>query len=198
MLTPAQIAELLRATSFLEDFTDAHLWKLSRHVTPVELAQDDEAFHEGEPRRKLAILISGAVAIGKHGDGRTTRLVTLGPGEAVGEGLLQLYAFEPVIAFRRLRGLDMLGNACHVLRERCVTGITANAERMRSFVEYSIGIVTALVPVIGYERATEIAQAALASGRGMVDIVLERGVLSRAQLDQMLDPAAMTAPRAAC
>ncbi len=197
MLVPAQIAELLRAPSFLEDFTDAHAWKLSRHVPPMELAQDDEVFQEGEPRQQLAILISGAVAIETHGDGRTTRVVTLGPGEAVGEGLLQPNAFEPVIAFRLLRGLDMLGNACHVLRERCVTGITPNAERRRSFVEYSIGIVTAPVSVIGSERATEIAQAALASGRGVVDVALWRRVRSRAQLDQGLDPAAMTAPRAA-
>ena len=110
-------------------------------------------------------------------------------------GQLQLNAFEPVIAYRLLRGLDMLRNACLVLRERCVTGITANPERMRMFVEHSIGIVTALVPVIGYEIATEIAKTALESGRGVFDVVLERGVLTRAQLDDILNPAAMTAPR---
>jgi aspartate ammonia-lyase len=110
-------------------------------------------------------------------------------------GQLQLNAFEPVIAFRMLRGLDMLGNACRVLRERCVTGIGANAERMRGFVEHSIGIVTALVPVLGYEQATEVAKVALAADRGVVDVVLERGLLTRAQLDAILDPAAMTAPR---
>jgi aspartate ammonia-lyase len=111
-------------------------------------------------------------------------------------GQLQLNAFEPVIAYRLLRSLEMLRNACAVLRERCVTGITANADRMRTFVEQSIGIVTALVPVIGYETATEIARAALESGRGVFDIVLERGTLTRAQLDEILNPAAMTAPRA--
>lgn len=110
-------------------------------------------------------------------------------------GQLQLNAFEPVIAYRLLRSIDMLRAACLVLRERCVTGITANADRMRTFVEQSIGIVTALVPVIGYEMATEIAKDALESGRGVFDIVLERGVLTRAQLDEILNPAAMTAPR---
>lgn len=110
-------------------------------------------------------------------------------------GQLQLNAFEPIIAFRLLRGLTMLRAACEVLRERCVDGITANPDRMRMFVEQSIGIVTALVPVIGYETATEVAKVALESGRGVFDIVLERGVLTRAQLDEILNPAAMTAPR---
>jgi aspartate ammonia-lyase len=110
-------------------------------------------------------------------------------------GQLQLNAFEPVIAYRLLRGIDMLRNACIVLRERCVTGITANADRMRYFVEHSIGIVTALVPVLGYDVATDIAKSALASGRGVFDLVLERQLLSREQLDEILNPAAMTAPR---
>ena len=114
---------------------------------------------------------------------------------AAAAGQLQLKAFEPVIAYRLLRGLDMLRNACIVLRERCIDGITANADRMRHFVENSIGIVTALVPIIGYEVATEIAREALESGRGVFEVVLERGVLTRAQLDEILDPAAMLAPR---
>jgi aspartate ammonia-lyase len=110
-------------------------------------------------------------------------------------GQLQLNAFEPVIAYRLLRGIDMLRNACLVLRERCVVGITANADRMRHFVEHSIGIVTALVPVIGYAQASDVAKVALHSGRGVFDIVLERGLLTRDQLDEILNPAAMTAPR---
>lgn len=110
-------------------------------------------------------------------------------------GQLQLNAFEPVIVYRLLHSIDIMRNACLVLRERCVTGITANVDRMRMFVENSIGIVTALVPVIGYETATEIARTALETGRGVFDLVLERGVLTRAQLDDILNPAAMTAPR---
>lgn len=110
-------------------------------------------------------------------------------------GQLQLNAFEPVIAYRLLRSIDTLRAACLVLRERCVNGITANADRMRYFVEHSIGLVTALVPIIGYETATEIAKAALDSGRGVCDLVLDRGLLTRAQLDTILNPAAMIAPR---
>jgi aspartate ammonia-lyase len=110
-------------------------------------------------------------------------------------GQLQLNVFEPVIAYRLLGGIAELASACTVLRERCVTGITANPDRMRGFVEQSIGIVTALVPVIGYEASTEIARDALASGRGVYELVMERGLLTRDQLDQALNPDAMTAPR---
>jgi aspartate ammonia-lyase len=110
-------------------------------------------------------------------------------------GQLQLNVFEPVIAYRLLRGMSMLRNACDVLRTRCVTGVTANPERMRHFVEHSIGIVTALVPVIGYEAATDIARVALQSGRGVFELVLERGLMTRKELDQLLNPEAMTKPR---
>jgi len=109
-------------------------------------------------------------------------------------GQLQLNVFEPVIAYRLLAGISSLTRACTVLRERCVTGITANPDRMRQFVEQSIGIVTALVPVIGYEASTEIAREALASGRGVYELVMERKLLTREQLDRALNPEAMTGP----
>ncbi|MES2178836.1 MAG: aspartate ammonia-lyase [Gemmatimonadota bacterium] len=111
-------------------------------------------------------------------------------------GQLQLNVFEPVIAFRLLGGLSAMTNACIVLRERCITGIKANPDRMRQFVEHSIGIVTALVPVIGYEASTEIAREALASGRGVYELVMEKGLMTRAELDQALNPEAMTGPSA--
>jgi aspartate ammonia-lyase len=106
-------------------------------------------------------------------------------------GQLQLNVFEPIIAFRLLRGMESLRNACVVLRERCVVGITANPDRMRWFVENSIGIVTALVPTIGYETATEVARTALDSGRSVYDLVMERGLMTRAELDRALDPERM-------
>jgi aspartate ammonia-lyase len=109
-------------------------------------------------------------------------------------GQLQLNVFEPVIAYRLLGGISALTNACTVLRERCIVGITANPDRMRQFVEQSIGIVTALVPVLGYEASTEIARDALASGRGVYELVMERGLLTRAELDRALNPEAMTGP----
>ena len=110
-------------------------------------------------------------------------------------GQLQLNVFEPIIAYRLLGGISSLTNACTVLRERCIDGISANPDRMRHFVEQSIGIVTALVPVLGYEASTEIARDALASGRGVYEIVMERGLLTRDQLDRALDPQRMAGRR---
>ena len=110
-------------------------------------------------------------------------------------GQLQLNVFEPIIAFRLLRGLETMRNACVVLRERCIEGITANEKRMRWFVENSIGVVTALVPSLGYEVATEVATEALSSGRGVYEVVLERKLLKREELDKLLDPNTMTKPR---
>jgi aspartate ammonia-lyase len=109
-------------------------------------------------------------------------------------GQLQLNVFEPVIAFRLLAGISSLTNACLVLRERCVDGITANPDRMRWFVEHSVGIITALVPIIGYETSTEIAREALESGRGVYELVMERKLMTRAELDRALNPEAMTRP----
>jgi len=110
-------------------------------------------------------------------------------------GQLQLNVFEPIIAYRLLIGMIILTRACDVLRVRCVLGITANPDRMRQFVEQSIGIVTALVPVLGYETATEIAKEALESGRGVYDLVCDKGLMTREELDRALNPEAMTHPR---
>ncbi len=106
-------------------------------------------------------------------------------------GQLQLNVFEPVIAYRLLGNARTLRNACVVLREKCIDGITANPDRMRHFVESSIGIVTALVPALGYDRCTEIAKEALASGRGVYELVLEKQWMTRSELDRALDPAGM-------
>src|SRR5690606_28553856 len=73
-------------------------------------------------------------------------------------GQLQLNVFEPVMAFNLFQSVEMLQQAMIVLRERCIVGITANRERIRSLLEHSIGIVTALVPHIGYERSSALAR----------------------------------------
>ena len=107
-------------------------------------------------------------------------------------GQLQLNVFEPIIAFRLLRNIQSLRNACVVLSERCVDGITANPDRMRQLVEHSIGIVTALVPILGYDKCAQVAMEALQSGRGVYELVLERGWMKRAELERALNPATMT------
>ena len=106
-------------------------------------------------------------------------------------GQLQLNAFEPIIAYRLLRSIDELRSACIVLRTRCVVGITANPTRLRQFVEQSIGIATALVPSLGYAQATQIAKEALESGRGVYDVVVEKKLMSRDELDRVLNPKTM-------
>ena len=111
-------------------------------------------------------------------------------------GQLQLNVFEPVIGFNLFQSVDMLTRAAVVLRERCVLGITANREHLRRMVENSIGLVTALVPFIGYEKSAALAKEALATGRGVYELVREKGWLSQAELDEILSPDAMTKPRA--
>ncbi|HUF51942.1 MAG TPA: aspartate ammonia-lyase [Longimicrobiales bacterium] len=110
-------------------------------------------------------------------------------------GQLQLNVFEPVIAFNLFQTVDMLIQGMIVLRERCIVGITANREWIRFNLERSIGIVTALVPYIGYERATAVAREALDTNRGVYELVLEKEWLNREQLDDILSPDAMTRPR---
>jgi aspartate ammonia-lyase len=110
-------------------------------------------------------------------------------------GQLQLNVFEPVMAANLFQSVDMLTRACIVLRERCVVGITANRPRIRELLERSIGVVTALVPYLGYERASAVAKEAQQSGRGVYELVLEKGWLSRDELDDVLSPASMTRPR---
>ncbi|QWF83125.1 aspartate ammonia-lyase [Amycolatopsis sp. CA-230715] len=103
-------------------------------------------------------------------------------------GQLQLNAFEPIILHSLSESMTHLKAACTVLARRCVTGITANAEVTRSFVEHSIGLVTALNPAIGYTAATEIAKEALATGRGVAELVIERGLLPAEELARLLKP----------
>jgi aspartate ammonia-lyase len=107
-------------------------------------------------------------------------------------GQLQLNVFEPVIAACVFEAQTMLINAARTLRMHCVEGITANADVCRHYVEFSIGTVTALNPIIGYERATELATAAMASGRGIMELVREQHILTERQIAEILDPVAMT------
>jgi len=110
-------------------------------------------------------------------------------------GQLQLNAFEPIIAHSLFKSIKHLRNGCLTLTERCVRGITANRERLRDMVENSIGIVTALNPYIGYANASAVAAEAHASGGSVYQIVLERGLMSREQLDRVMRPEELTRPQ---
>jgi len=109
-------------------------------------------------------------------------------------GQLQLNAFEPIIAHSLFKSISHLAAGCRTLSERCVRGITANPERARQMLDASTALVTALNPYIGYARASEIAREALATGRRVYDLVLERGLMTRADLDALLRPEVLTRP----
>jgi aspartate ammonia-lyase len=106
-------------------------------------------------------------------------------------GQLQLNVMEPVIAACIFESQMLFMNAAESLRTHCVDGITANVDECRRMVEQSIGIVTALNPVLGYETATTLAAEALKTGKGVVDLVREKKLLSEAQIRSVLDPRKM-------
>jgi aspartate ammonia-lyase len=107
-------------------------------------------------------------------------------------GQLQLNVFEPVIAACIFEAQTMFINAARTLRVHCVEGITANADVLKHYVDFSIGTVTALNPVIGYDRATELAAEAAKTGKGILELIREKKLLSEDQIAKVLDPMAMT------
>jgi aspartate ammonia-lyase len=107
-------------------------------------------------------------------------------------GQLQLNVMEPVIAACIFESQRLFLNGAETLRVHCVDGIEANEEACRNFVERSIGVVTALNPVIGYERSTELATEAMRTGKGIVELVREKRLLTDPQIAKILDPRAMT------
>ena len=110
-------------------------------------------------------------------------------------GQLQLNVMEPVIAACLLEGQTLLRNAAKTLRENCIEGIVAHEDVLRALLERSIGTVTALNPVIGYDKATALAAEALKTGKGIVELIREKKILSDEQIAQILDPASMTGVR---
>jgi aspartate ammonia-lyase len=110
-------------------------------------------------------------------------------------GQLQLNVMEPVIGDCILESQTMFMNAARTLRVHCVAGITANEDVCREYIERSIGVVTALNPVLGYDTTTALAKEALATGRGIVELVREKGLLSEEEIAAVLDPAKMIGRR---
>ncbi len=109
-------------------------------------------------------------------------------------GQLDLNVMEPVLVFNLLQSLSILQNGIHVFTKYAIEGITANVERCRQLVENSAGIVTAINPHVGYEIATNIAKEAILTGRPIREICLERGSLTKEELDLILDTMEMTNP----
>lgn len=109
-------------------------------------------------------------------------------------GQLELNVMEPVIAQSIFESTEILKNGMATLKNRCIEGITANEEVCRRQVENSIGIVTALVPTLGYEICSGLAKDALKTGRGVYELVLEKNLLSKEKLEELLDPENMIGP----
>ena len=109
-------------------------------------------------------------------------------------GQLELNAFEPIIFYCLFQSIDTLGYAVQTFVDNCVTGITANETRCRYFVENSVGIITAICPYVGYQKAAEIAKEAIKTGESVKKLIIEQGILTEEQMDEILDPLQMTEP----
>jgi fumarate hydratase class II len=109
-------------------------------------------------------------------------------GYAASQGILELNTYLPVIAEALLESATLIGNVSRVFAERCVEGITVDEARTRGYAERTSALATALNPIIGYERAAAIVKESLATGRSIVDLVVESGVLSADEARRVLDP----------
>lgn len=110
-------------------------------------------------------------------------------------GQLELNVMEPVIVQSILESTEMLRSGMMTLKHRCIDGITANAEVCKNSVQNSIGIVTALNPVLGYETSTKLAKEALETNKGVYELCIEQGLLSKEELDTILSPERMIKPQ---
>ena len=111
---------------------------------------------------------------------------------AAHSGQLQLNAYEPLEGLAVMESQHLLHNASIALRTLCVDGITVNEKVLARYLETTVGIVTALNPIVGYERATELADEAYKSGKGIIEIIRERKILTEAQIADLLDPVKLT------
>jgi aspartate ammonia-lyase len=111
---------------------------------------------------------------------------------AAHSGQLQLNAYEPVEGVAMMESQHLLFNTSKAFRTKCIDGITLNEKVLERYMETTVGIVTALNPVIGYERATELAADAYKSGKGILEIIREKKILTEAQIADLLDPVKLT------
>ena len=107
-------------------------------------------------------------------------------------GQLQLNAYEPLEAMAIIESQRLMTNTMRAFREKCVAGITVNEATLQANIERTVGIVTALNPVIGYDEATELAREAYSSGKGILEVIREKGILTEEQIEEILDPATLT------
>ena len=202
----------LRDLPFFSGLPDTLLWHLGKATGRRQLAKGDLLFKEGDEREVFAVIVSGAVMIEQHLDGATVELGALGKGEVIGEGILleenhhatSARATEPteLMQFKKESLLKLLkeqptlyaallSRAARTTNERikranaALVGATADAARIRAQVREWIANVSVLVPAIGCETAIKVAREAVDSGKAINDLVVEKKLLTRAQVDQL-------------
>jgi aspartate ammonia-lyase len=109
-------------------------------------------------------------------------------------GLLQLNAYEPVVAIAIMESQAIFYKSMPLFRKNCIDGITANEDVLKRYMDRSVGIVTALNPVLGYEKTTELAKEALQQNKGILELIREKKLLTEDQIKKLLDPATLTKP----
>jgi aspartate ammonia-lyase len=110
------------------------------------------------------------------------------------DGLLQLNAYEPVVAVAIFESQGLFFKTMPLFRKQCIEGITANEKTLKRYMERSVGTVTALNPILGYDKTTELAKEALQKDKGIIELVKEKNLLTDQQMKDFMDPAKMTAP----
>ena len=111
---------------------------------------------------------------------------------AAHSGQLQLNAYEPIEGLAVMESQHLLYTTSQTLRTQCIDGITVNEKVLAHYMETTVGIVTALNPVLGYEKATELAQEAYKSGKGILEVIREQKLLTEEQIKDVLDPVKLT------
>jgi aspartate ammonia-lyase len=111
------------------------------------------------------------------------------------DGLLQLNAYEPVVAVAIFESQALLYKTMPLFRTNCIDGITINEDILKHYMERSVGTVTALNPVLGYEKTTELAKEALETNKGILELIREKKLLTEEQIKEFMDPVKMTSPQ---
>jgi aspartate ammonia-lyase len=111
---------------------------------------------------------------------------------AAHSGQLQLNAYEPIEALAVLESQELVMRGSATLRQKCLRGVTVDEKHLAKDIQNTVGIVTALVPVVGYDRATELAAEAYKSDKGLIEVIREKRALTDAQIKDLLDPAKLT------
>jgi aspartate ammonia-lyase len=111
---------------------------------------------------------------------------------AAHSGQLQLNAYEPIEGLVVMESQHLLYNTSRTLRVQCIDGITVNKRKLEEYMNTTVGIVTALNPVLGYEKATELANEAYRTNKGILEVIREKKLLTEAQIADILNPTKLT------